>query len=535
MAYPFLLIAGLVFLAVAVIAFFWPPILWLLILLVPLFLWGLRDLMQTRHAVLRNFPLLGTFRYALEMIRPEINQYFVESNTDGRPFSREQRSIVYQRAKLQLQTVPFGTQLDVYAPGYEWIDHSIAARKPAHAPRITIGGDQCTQPYEASLLNVSAMSYGSLSGASIRALNGGAKIDHFAHNTGEGSISDHHRQGGDLIWQIGTGYFGCRNHDGTFNIDGFTKRSTADEVKLIELKLSQGAKPGHGGILPAAKITDEIARIRDVPKGQDVLSPPGHSAFDSPRSLLEFIATLREASGGKPTGFKLCVGDQAEFLGICRAMVETGIRPDFITVDGGEGGTGAAPLEFSNRMGSPLIDGLVFVHNALVGFDLRRHIKIMASGGVITGFDMAVRLAAGADLCASARGFMLALGCIQARRCNSNHCPVGVATNNPKLERGLDVGDKKVRAGNWHAQTVHAFMELLGASGIDHPDDLRPHHIHRRLSAERVASYEEIYDWLETGELLDGESDRPDWAQWLARSRSDAFLPTPAARPARAG
>jgi len=523
MAYPFPLLAGLLVAAVVAGGLLWPPLWWLLVIVLPLVALGVRDLLQTRHAVLRNFPLVGIGRYALEAIRPELNQYFIESEQDGRPLNREQRSIVYQRSKDVLQTLPFGTQLDVDVIGYEWINHSLAARPPAEPPRIVFGEGRCERPYAAALLNVSAMSYGSLSGAAIRALNGGAALGGFAHNTGEGSISDHHRQGGDLVWQLGTAYFGCRDADGRFDPDRFAERAREDTVRMIEVKLSQGAKPGHGGILPAVKITPEIAEIRGVRMGQDVLSPPTHSAFDSPVGLLEFVDRLRELAGGKPVGFKLCVGDPAELLAICRAMHETGRRPDFITVDGGEGGTGAAPLEFSNRVGTPLADGLALVRNALVGFGLRDDVRLIAAGKVITGFDMVRAFALGADTCNAARGFMLALGCIQARRCNSNHCPVGVATTNPRLERGLVVTDKKVRVANWQRHTVHACMELLGAAGLGHPSEVEPAHVHRRVALDTVRSLDELVEWLEPGELADGRTSRPRWQGWLDRARPDRF------------
>ena len=507
---------GLLAIAVALVARTWPPVLWSLVALVPLFVLGLRDIYQRRRAVLRNFPLIGHFRYLLEMIRPEINQYFVESNIDGTPFNREVRSVIYQRAKGALDTLPFGTQRDVAEPGYEWINHSIGAKTAAPDHRILIGERQCAQPYSASLLNIAAMSYGAMSKNAILALSRGAKMGGFFHNTGEGACSSYHLEGGgDLVWQIGTGYFGCRTPAGEFDPDRFAATAKHPSVKMIEVKISQGAKPGHGGILPAAKITPEIAAIRGVEMGSDVISPPGHSAFSTPVELMAFLERLRELSGGKPVGFKLCVGDASEFLGLCKAMVALDSHPDFITVDGGEGGTGAAPLEFSNSVGSPLDRGLSFVHNALIGFDLRDRIKIIASGKVTTGFHMAARLAMGADLCASARAMMFALGCIQARRCNSNHCPVGVATQNPRLVKGLDVGDKAVRVHRYQKETVHAFRELLGAAGLDHPDDLRPWHINRRVSPTRVLNYAQIYDTIEPGALLSEPVPAQYEAAWL--------------------
>jgi glutamate synthase domain-containing protein 2 len=350
----------------------------------------------------------------------------VESDTSGRPFSREQRSVVYARAKNTRDTIPFGTVEDVYETGYEWVNHSLSPKKIGHADvRVMIGGPDCKQPYSASLLNISAMSFGALSNNAVIALNQGAKIGGFAHNTGEGGISPHHLMGGDLIWQVGTGYFGCRDKDGKFCPDTFSENAQKEQVKMIEIKLSQGAKPGHGGILPAAKLTQEIAKIRNVPMGKDVDSPPGHNAFTNPLEFIDFVTQLRELSGGKPIGFKLCVGKRREFIAICKAMHETGIAPDFISVDGGEGGTGAAPMEFSNHIGTPLVEGLIFVHNVLVGFDLRKKVKIISGGKMTSGFGLVKRLALGADLCNSARAMMMALGCIQARKCNSNLCPVG--------------------------------------------------------------------------------------------------------------
>ncbi len=506
------------------LALVWPAMLMGYLVLGPLFVLGIVDQVQRKHAIRRNFPVIGHGRYLLEAIRPEINQYFIESNTDGKPFDREQRSVVYQRAKGVNDTTPFGTQLDVYQPGYEWIDHSLAAMPPGHEPpRVQFGGPLCSQPYMASLLNISAMSFGSLSRNAILALNGGAKRGGFAHNTGEGGLSPYHLEpGADVIWQIGTGYFGCRDSQGNFSAAEFSKRATLANVKMIEIKLSQGAKPGHGGILPASKLTREIAEIRGVPLGADVISPPAHSAFNSPLGLLEFVDQLRESSGGKPVGFKLCVGRKTEFLAICKAMLASGRRPDFITVDGAEGGTGAAPLEFSNRVGMPLTEGLVFVHNALVGAGLRQHIRLIASGKVSSGFDMARLVAIGADTCNSARAMMFAIGCIQARRCNSNDCPTGVATQNPALVEGLDVVDKTERVFRFHRATVHAFLELLGAAGFDEPNDLKPAHVHRRLDFHRSLNYAELFEYLQPGALL-GENVPPAWASAWSSANADRF------------
>ena len=508
-----------------VLALNWPTGLWAYVIIAPLVALGFWDASQKRRAVLRNFPILGHGRYLLEMIRPEINQYFVESDTDGRPFSRDMRSLVYQRAKGQLDTTPFGTQQDVYRVGYEWIHHSLRAKHGSHeAPRVLIGGGSCVQPYEASLLNVSAMSYGALSKNAIEALSRGAQAGGFAHNTGEGGLSPYHLAGGgDLIWQIGTGYFGCRDAEGGFDRELFQQRAKQERVKMIEIKLSQGAKPGHGGILPAAKLTQEISAIRNVPMGQDVLSPPAHSAFGTPLEMLEFIEELRELSGGKPVGFKLCVGSRSEFIAICKAMAETGKHPDFITVDGSEGGTGAAPLEFSNSVGMPLREGLAFVHNALTGYRLRHKVRIIAAGKIITGFHMAKVLAMGADLCYSARGMMMALGCIQARRCHANECPVGVATQRPWLVAGLDVGDKTRRVERYQRATLESFMELLGAAGLSHPDELEPRHIMRRVSETQVKSYAEIFDYIEPGSLL-WDPVPESFEEDCARARSDSFV-----------
>ena len=490
--------------AVSAAAYFWPPILWTFVIIVPVISRGVADIFQKKQAIRRNFPVIGHGRYLLEKIRPEINQYFVESNSDGRPFSRNDRSVIYQRAKGELDTLPFGTQRDVYAPGYEWINHSLA---PVHVDesngRVLVGGPDCKQPYLASVFNVSAMSYGSLSKNAILALNKGAALGRFAHNTGEGGLSPYHLEpGGDLFWQIGTGYFSCRDKQGMFNITEFTKRAILPNVKMIEIKLSQGAKPGHGGILPAKKLTPEIIAIRGVEPGKDVISPPAHTAFSGPTGLLQFVKTLRDASGGKPVGFKLCVGKRHEFLGIVKAMLKTGITPDFITVDGGEGGTGAAPLEFSDSVGTPLNDGLSFVHNALVGAGVRDKIRVIAAGKVNTGFQIATKIALGADMCNAARAMMFAIGCIQALRCNTNACPTGVATQDPELVHGLHVGDKSQRVARFHHETVKSFFEVLGAAGLKHPKDLRPWYVMKRISATEIRNYSEIYPAIEPGSLL---------------------------------
>lgn len=511
------------FTLVAALSYFWHPFLYSLILLVPLFLVGINDLSQTKQTIRRNFPIIGNGRYLMELIRPEINQYFVESNVDGMPFNRERRSVIYQRAKGALDTLPFGTQTDVYATDYEWINHSLRPKPMMKEdPRVLVGGKDCKQPYLASLFNISAMSYGSLSKNAVLALNTGAKKGGFYHNTGEGGLSPYHlAPGGDVVWQIGTGYFSCRNKDGTFSEDEFKKRAVLPNVKMIEIKLSQGAKPGHGGILPAKKLTQEIIDIRGVEPGKDVLSPPAHGTFSTPEGLLQFVKKLRDLSEGKPIGFKLCLGEPREFLSIVKAMLKTGILPDFITVDGAEGGTGAAPVEFSNSMGTPLNEGLTFIHNSLVGAGLRDQLRIIAAGKIVTGVNIVSKIALGADLCNSARGMMFALGCIQALRCNSNQCPTGVATQDPELVRGLHVPDKSQRVANFHKATIHSFLEVIAAAGVSHPSEIRPHHILRRVSPMRVCNYGEIYGTLEPGVLL--RNPPPQYAKAWTESSAESF------------
>lgn len=489
-------------------AYFHIEALFLFVIVGPLIYMGVLDMMQTRQSLRRNFPLVGRLRYVFEDLRPKIQQYFVESDTDGAPINRIDRSVIYQRAKKQVDTTPFGTQLNVYAEGYEWMSHSIVPidfHKMEHHPKVIVGSKDCTQPYVASVLNISAMSFGSLSANAVEALNAGAKIGGFAHNTGEGGISPHHtKYGGDLIWQIGTGYFGARNDDGHFSPEAFQRNATRPEVKMIELKLSQGAKPGHGGILPGKKNTPEIAAIRGVKPGTTVFSPPFHSAFTTPREMMLFIQKMRELSGGKPIGFKLCIGRKSEFISICKAMVEMDIYPDYITVDGGEGGTGAAPPEFSNFVGMPLLDGLAFVDNMLRGFNIRDQIRIAAAGKILTGFQMARAFALGADMCNSARAMMMALGCIQALECNKNTCPTGVATQDRDLVKGLVVDDKKVRVANYHKHTIESFVELLAAAGIDNPRKLNRHQIYRRVFMNEVRTLEEIYPSIPAGSMLNG-------------------------------
>ncbi len=489
---------------------------------------GLGDLMQSQHAVLRNYPVLGHVRYLVEAIRPEIRQYLLEADDDRLPFSRAQRSLVYQRAKNEGGDMPFGTLMDVYREGYEFIGHSTRPM-PSSDPksfRIEIGGAECAKPYAMSVFNISAMSFGSLSAAAIQALNKGAKLGGFAHDTGEGGISAHHRTfGGDLVWEIGSGYFGCRNAEGRFDPDRFAANAASDQVKMIEIKLSQGAKPGHGGILPGAKVTPEIAHARGVAEGEDCVSPSRHSAFNTPVEMMQFIALLRELSGGKPVGFKLCIGHPWEFMGLVKAMLETGILPDFIVVDGGEGGTGAAPVEFSDHLGMPLREGLLFVRNTLVGANLRDKIRIGASGKIISAFDIASILAMGADWANAARGFMFAIGCIQSRNCHTNKCPTGVATQDPLRQRALVVPDKAERVASYHRNTLKALAQMLAAAGLDHPDQLAPHHLVRRVSSTEVKLFSQIHYFVAPGDLLGGSEPSPFYADSWRMARADSFDP----------
>lgn len=515
---PFLLIVVVTLVAIALSLTVSMHFHWVLIVAVPLTLLGLYDLFQTRHNLLRNFPVFGHLRWLFEGMRPEVRQYFFESDTNGSPFNRDQRTLVYERAKNLHAEQPFGTELDIYAPGYEFFVHSLAPKPQAETPfMVPVGGPGCKRPYDMALLNVSAMSFGALSANAIMALNKGAKLGGFAHDTGEGGLTEYHlRHGGDIIWEIGSAYFGCRTMDGTFDPGMFREKANADAVKCINIKLSQGAKPGLGGVMPAEKVTAEIARIRGVPVGEKCISPPAHSAFSTPRELLEFLARLRDLADGRPTGFKLCVGQPSEFLGICKAILETEIYPDFIVVDGGEGGTGAAPLEFEDHMGAPLSDGLVFVHNALVGCGLRERVKVGCSGKVVTGFEIARRIALGADYCNSARGMMFALGCVQAQACQTNRCPTGVATQDTTRSRALVVSDKAERVRHFQRNTVRSFSQILGSLGLDDPSQLSPSLLYRRLDAQSIKCYRDIYDYLQPNELLSGTDKETYRRAWEA-------------------
>ena len=486
---------------------------------------GVYDLLQRRHSVLRNYPVLGHMRYLLESIRPEVQQYFVERNFDGRPFDRDVRSIVYERAKGIHAELSFGTERDVEEVGYEFLVHSIApVPEPEDPPRVLIGGPDCRHPYAMSLLNVSSMSFGALSANALRALNTAAAAGGFAHDTGEGGLTPYHLDGGaDVIWEIGSGYFGARDSDGRFDPDQFADKAAHDHVKAISLKLSQGAKPGLGGVLPAAKVSVEIARLRGVPAHEKCVSPAAHSAFHTPRELVRFVARLRELADGKPVGLKLCVGSRVEVLAICKAMLAESVTPDFVVVDGAEGGTAAAPLEYQDHVGLPLTEGLMTVHNAFVGTGLRDRIKVGASGKVAAGNDIVKRLIQGADYTNAARAMMMAIGCIQAQLCHTNKCPVGVATQDPKRARALDVGDKSLRAQRYQSATVAQAVQIMASLGVSDPADLKPHMLAKRLSATSIRSYAEIYEWLEPGQLL--VEPPPTWANDWAAADPDSFRP----------
>jgi glutamate synthase domain-containing protein 2 len=526
MSNKFLLISLLIIFLSGGIAYLYPPTLLIIIFIMPVILLGIYDVIQTRHTLWRNYPVFGHIRWLMETLRPMIQQYFIESDLDGSPINRVFRSVVYQRSKKQMDSVPYGTRFDVYRVGYEWIAHSLAATNIAEIEmdlRVWIGGSDCKQPYHASLLNISAMSFGALSSHAVMALNGGAKLGNFAHNTGEGGISSYHLQhGGDLIWQIGTGYFGCRSESGGFDETKFAEQANLPVIKMIEIKLSQGAKPGHGGILPACKNTAEIAKIRGVKPYTQINSPGTHSSFSTPIELMLFIQQLRTLSAGKPIGFKLCIGQRSDFIALCKAMVETGIKPDFITIDGGEGGTGAAPLEYTNSIGMPLMDAIAFVSNCLIGFGLKKDIKIIASGKVFTGFHIVKRLSLGADLCNSARGMMLAMGCIQSLQCNKGNCPTGITTQQPRLIKGLDVDDKRQRIANFHQETIKSTAEIIAAAGLTSTAQLNRKYIFRRISQTQISDYQAIYPSLPTGCLL-SEPFPADYAEDIQLANSKMF------------
>lgn len=508
---------------IAVISPFWPSMLYFLIIVIPYIALGIYDLRHS-HNVLRLYPVIGHLRYMFEFIRPEIQQYFVATNLSGRPYNREMRTLVYMRAKGVEDTHPFGTEHDLDQNDYEFSLHSLSVKRISEEhSRVEVGGPECKKPYNASRLNVSAMSFGSLSSTAVLAMNLGAKLGNFAQDTGEGGLTPYHlRYGGDIIWELGTAYFGCRTLEGEFNEELFVKKALLDNVKMVEIKLSQGAKPSHGGVLPAAKISREIAEIRGIPMGRDCISPPTHSTFSTPKELMQFIVRLRKLTEGKPIGFKLCIGKRSEFMGICKAMLETGVTPDFITVDGAEGGTGAAPLEFSNRLGAPINEGLAFVHNCLVGINLRDKMRIIASGKIVTGFDMMTKIALGADMVNMARPMMFAVGCIQALRCNTNTCPTGVTTQDPRRTKAIVVKEKCHHVKNLHNATIKSFLSLVGAIGIDHPNHLKPEHIHvRRLEGHDV-NYAKVFHYIEPGNLL-SDNIHPFYKENWEQSSADRF------------
>ena len=505
--------------------------LWGLAITIPLLAIAVVDLVQKQHSLRRNYPLVGRFRWLFEDLRPYLRSYIVESNLDGRPFDRNARALVYARSKNQMSTHPFGTELDVYSDEYEWLSHSMAPNDSVSKEfRIAIGGPQCAQPYSAAILNISAMSFGSLGHRAIEALNIGAKRGNFYHDTGEGSFSRYHaKHGGDIVWELGSGYFGCRDVDGHFDSEKFRETATRDQIRMIEIKLSQGAKPGQGGLLPGAKVTPEIAEARGIPAGKDCLSPPGHSAFSTPLELLAWAARLRDLSGGKPVGIKLCVGQPHEVFAIVKAMLESDILLDFIVVDGAEGGTGAAPVEMSNRVGMPLREGLILVRNALVGAGLKEHVALGAAGKVVSGAGLAINLALGADWCNAARAFMFSLGCVQSMKCHTDNCPTGVATQDEFRQRALVIDDKAERVHQFQKQTVAALRDIVVAMGLESPWQIRPHHLHERLNAAKSSSIDHIYPFLEKGALLDAPGDTP-YAHYWAAAQTGSFRAAPAVK-----
>ncbi len=514
------------FLLVALIGISWPPFWWAMIIVIPYILVGIYDIHWARHNVLHNYPVVGHLRYALEFISPEIRQYFIETNENGKPYNRLQRNLVTARSKGINDTQPFGTQFDLLETGYVRGSHSLAPKKVDRGEaRVMVGGPDCKQPYDASRLNISAMSFGALSPTAVHALNAGAKRGGFAHNTGEGGLSPYHLAGGgDIIFQIGTGYFGCRTEDGHFDEDKFVTIAERDVVKMIEIKLSQGAKPAHGGVLPAAKVDEEIARIRGVPMGKDVISPPAHTAFDSPEGLIRWVDRLRDISGGKPIGFKLCLGRRHEFMAIVKAMLKTGITPDFITIDGAEGGTGAAPPEFTNKLGVPIDEALAFVQSCLIGANVRERMRVIASAKIVTGFDMVEKIALGADMCNMARPMLFALGCIQSIRCNTNTCPTGIATQDRARAKAVDVNLRQVGVAQFHEQTMESFLDLIGAMGLESPSQLLPEHIHQRMANELEKPYNKFQEYLEPGELL-GDEIRSAFKGHWDKAQAESFAP----------
>lgn len=522
------MILALLAIVLALLMPFYPVVIWLLVPVVLLIAVAAWDAVQARHSLRRNYPLIARFRWLFEDLRPYLRSYIVESGLDGRPFSRNERALVYARAKAEMSVHPFGTELDVYSDEYEWLGHSIAPNENAAQQfRVEIGGPQCKKPYSAAILNISAMSFGSLGANAIEALNLGAQKGGFYHDTGEGSFSKYHaRYGGDICWELGSGYFGCRDANGYFDPEKFRETARLDQIKMIEIKLSQGAKPGHGGVLPGAKVSTEIAETRGVPMHQDCVSPAAHTAFTTPLEMLEFAAGLREMSGGKPVGIKLCVGQPHEVFAIMKAMLASGILLDFIVVDGAEGGTGAAPVELSNRVGMPLREGLIIVRNALVGTGLRGQIRLGASGKVTSGAGLAVNAALGADWSNAARGFMFALGCVQSMQCHTGKCPTGITTQDKSRQRGLVVTDKAQRVFQFQQQTVSALRDMVVAMGLESPGQIRPHHLRERLNSARSDSIDHIYPFLTENALLSAPETTP-YARFWTAARADSFRAVP--------
>ena len=519
---PILLVLTFILLAFATLKY--SIAIWLLIPVTMLILVSIWDSVQARHSLRRNYPLVGRARWFFESLRPYLRSYIVESDLDGRPFSHNERALVYARSKDDISSHPFGTELNVYSEEHDWLNHSIFPNENIPAEfRIDVGGPQCDRPYSTAILNISAMSFGSLGANAIQALNLGAKMGGFYHDTGEGGFSKYHAQhGGDIVWQLGSGYFGCRDADGNFDAEQFALTANLDAVKMIEIKLSQGAKPGHGGVLPAAKVTDEIAEARNVPMGQDCISPAAHTAFSTPIEMLKFASELRRLSGGKPVGIKLCVGQPHEIFAIMKAMLETRIYLDFVVVDGAEGGTGAAPVELSDKIGTPLREGLILVNNALIGTGLRQHVRVAAAGKVTSGANLAMNTALGADWSNAARGFMFSLGCVQSMKCHTDNCPTGIATQDPKRQRGIVVTDKARRVQRFQQQTAAALRDIVIAMGLESPWQIRPHHLYERLNAVKSSSIDHIYPFLKDGALLDAPEKTP-YAKFWAAARADSF------------
>ncbi|SFB78011.1 FMN-binding glutamate synthase family protein [Tropicimonas isoalkanivorans] len=509
---------------------------WLVPLAVAVVAIGIYDFYQKKWTITRNYPVAGRIRWLFYQLRPYLHSYIVEGDLSGTPYSFDARNLIHARARGETDTHPFGTERHVSDPDYHWVGHSIAPEpRPDESPRVQVGNDQCARPYSASVLNISAMSFGALSANAVRALNIGAKQGGFYHDSGEGGLSKHHlAHGGDLVWELGSGYFGARDEQGNFDSEKFRDGAAHDAVKMTEIKLSQGAKPGHGGMLPAAKVTEEIAEARQVPAHQDCLSPRGHSAFSTPIELMEFAARMRDLSGGKPVGLKLCIGQPHEPFALAKAMLETGIRPDFIVVDGGEGGTGAAPVELSDWVGMPLSEGLVLMRNALVGAGLKDDVRLAASGKVYSGMGLARCLAQGADWCNAARAFMLSIGCVQAQRCHLGTCPTGVTTQNKSRQRGLIPEVQGERAARFHAKTLEALAEIVAAAGFAHPRDLQPHHLMHRVGPERALPMDRVQSFLAEGVLIDAPEDTV-YAEWWRAAQADSFRPAVDLVQSRAG